>query len=251
MVALRERRPSTARRNAGIVRTIVGVRDIWTRSSWLNRRRRPQYLSGSGINNGEVEFGNGAVGAPSASPLSLCCGARRSSSHGNKKSGPGQSTAALHIAVALLKARQRVVTIDNRLLSAELHPLSRQSRCLGPTHRAQLELPVYCCIKLRETMQISENGNSEIPERLAPLDDIDETTLGMRPDRGLDPAQCEAGSAGLFISCPAIEPNRVQRASDCRRRLPVTAAQELGAAHNDEAINTQHLVFLSRRRYIY
>jgi len=34
------------------------------------------------------------------------------------------------------------------------------------------------------------------------------------------------------------------------RQEPI-AAQQLGAAHNEQALDTQHLVFLSRHRYIY
>ena len=44
---------------------------------------------------------------------------------GNEKGGSGKSTTALHIAVALLKAGQRVATIDLDSASAELYALHR------------------------------------------------------------------------------------------------------------------------------
>ena len=50
---------------------------------------------------------------------------------GNEKGGSGKSTTALHIAVALLKAGQRVATIDLDFTPAELHTLHRQPPRLG------------------------------------------------------------------------------------------------------------------------
>ena len=50
---------------------------------------------------------------------------------GNEKGGSGKSTTALHIAVALLKAGQRVATIDLDFASAKLHTLHRQPPGLG------------------------------------------------------------------------------------------------------------------------
>jgi len=54
---------------------------------------------------------------------------------GNEKGGSGKSTTALHIAVALLKAGQRVATIDLDCRQQSFHPLHPQSARLGEPHR--------------------------------------------------------------------------------------------------------------------
>lgn len=83
---------------------------------------------------------------------------------GNEKGGSGKSTAALHIAVALLKAGQRVATIDldsrQQSFTRYIDNRSAWARRTG----LNLELPAHCCIKLGETMQIAENENSEFQQ---------------------------------------------------------------------------------------
>ena len=83
---------------------------------------------------------------------------------GNEKGGSGKSTAALHIAVALLKAGQRVATIDldsrQQSFTRYINNRSAWARRTG----LNLELPTHCCIKLGETMQIAENENSEFQQ---------------------------------------------------------------------------------------
>jgi chromosome partitioning protein len=80
---------------------------------------------------------------------------------GNEKGGSGKSTVAMHIAIALLKAGQRVATIDldcrQRSFTRYVDNRSRWSRRTG----VNLELPVHSCIKLGETMQIADNENAE------------------------------------------------------------------------------------------
>src|ERR1700755_3218230 len=83
---------------------------------------------------------------------------------GNEKGGSGKSTTALHIAVALMKAGQRVATIDidcrQRSFTRYINTRSDWARRTGIAR----ELPVHCCIKLGETMQIAENENSEFQQ---------------------------------------------------------------------------------------
>ena len=83
---------------------------------------------------------------------------------GNEKGGSGKSTVALHIAVALLKAGQRVATID---LDSRQQTLTRyinnRSAC-AVRKRLALELPLHCCIKRGETMQIAENEDVEFQQ---------------------------------------------------------------------------------------
>jgi chromosome partitioning protein len=81
---------------------------------------------------------------------------------GNEKGGSGKSTAALHVAVALLKAGQRVATIDldcrQQSFTRYIDNRSAWARRTG----LDLELPVHRGIKLGETMQILDNESSEL-----------------------------------------------------------------------------------------
>jgi chromosome partitioning protein len=83
---------------------------------------------------------------------------------GNEKGGSGKSTTALHIAVALMKAGQRVATIDldcrQQSFTRYINNRSAWARRTG----LDLEIPVHCCIKSGETMQIAENENSEFQQ---------------------------------------------------------------------------------------
>jgi chromosome partitioning protein len=81
---------------------------------------------------------------------------------GNEKGGSGKSTVALHIAVALMKAGQRVATID---LDCRQQSFTRYINNRGAWARRtglDLELPVHRCIKPGETMQILDNESSEL-----------------------------------------------------------------------------------------
>jgi chromosome partitioning protein len=81
---------------------------------------------------------------------------------GNEKGGSGKSTAALHIAVALMKAGQRVATIDldcrQQSFTRYINNRSAWARRTG----LDLQVPVHRCISLGETMQIADNEASEL-----------------------------------------------------------------------------------------
>src|ERR1044072_8061437 len=83
---------------------------------------------------------------------------------GHEKGGWGKSTTALHIAVALMKAGQRVATIDldcrQQSFTRYIGNRSAWARRTG----LDLEIPVHYCIKLGETMQIADNENSEFQQ---------------------------------------------------------------------------------------
>ena len=76
------------------------------------------------------------------------------------QAGQGQSGSA-RVVIALLKAGQRVATIDldcrQRSFTRYINNRSTWSRRTG----VNLELPVHSCIKLGETMQIADNENAE------------------------------------------------------------------------------------------
>ncbi|MHC2384745.1 MULTISPECIES: division plane positioning ATPase MipZ [Bradyrhizobium] len=80
---------------------------------------------------------------------------------GNEKGGSGKSTTALHIAVALLKAGQRVATIDLDCRQQSFTRYIDNRAAWARRTKLDLELPVHRCIKLGETMQIAENEHSE------------------------------------------------------------------------------------------
>src|SRR6202158_3584746 len=83
---------------------------------------------------------------------------------GNEKGGSGKSTTALHIAVALMKAGQRVATIDLDCHQQIFTRSINNRSAWAPRTGLDLELPVHCCIRLGETMQIADNENSEFQQ---------------------------------------------------------------------------------------
>src|ERR1700716_2392552 len=94
---------------------------------------------------------------------------------GNEKGGSGKSTTALHIAVALLKAGQRVATID---LDCRQQSFTRYINNRGTWARRtgiNLELPVHCCIRLGETMQIADNESSEFQQFIDAVSAVERT----------------------------------------------------------------------------
>src|SRR6266404_4986578 len=94
---------------------------------------------------------------------------------GNEKGGSGKSTTALHIAVALMKAGQRVATID---LDSRQQSFTRYINNRGAWARRTglaLDLPVHCCIKLGETMQIADNETSEFEHFMEAVSAVERT----------------------------------------------------------------------------
>ena len=83
---------------------------------------------------------------------------------GNEKGGTGKSTLAVHIVVALLKAGQRVATID---LDSRQQSLTRylDNRRRWAEHTGiALELPEHRAIALGASMQIADNERSEFED---------------------------------------------------------------------------------------
>jgi chromosome partitioning protein len=65
---------------------------------------------------------------------------------GNEKGGSGKSTTALHIAVALLKAGQRVATIDLDSRQQSFTHYVENRRAWAERARLKLELPTHFCV---------------------------------------------------------------------------------------------------------
>src|SRR3981189_1089530 len=94
---------------------------------------------------------------------------------GNEKGGSGKSTTALHIAVALMKAGQRVATID---LDCRQQSFTRYIQNRGAWARRTglaLDMPGHCCIKLGETMQIADNETSECQQFMDAVSAVERT----------------------------------------------------------------------------
>jgi chromosome partitioning protein len=94
---------------------------------------------------------------------------------GNEKGGSGKSTTALHIAVALLKAGQRVATIDLDCRQQSFTRYIGNRQAWAQRTGLHLELPVHCCIKLGQTMQIADNEASELEQFMAAVSAVERT----------------------------------------------------------------------------
>src|ERR1700761_3710663 len=94
---------------------------------------------------------------------------------GNEKGGSGKSTTALHIAVALLKAGQRVATIDLDCRQQSFTRYINNRDAWARRTGVDLELPVHRCIKLGETMQIADNENAELQQFMDAVSAVERT----------------------------------------------------------------------------
>src|SRR5471030_2011772 len=80
---------------------------------------------------------------------------------GNEKGGSGKSTTALHIAVALMKAGQRVATIDLDSRQKSFTHCIENRRAWASRAKLDLEVPVHFCIDRAEGIRIDENEAAE------------------------------------------------------------------------------------------
>src|SRR3954470_20010863 len=80
---------------------------------------------------------------------------------GNEKGGSGKSTTALHIAVALLKAGQRVATIDLDSRQKSFTHYLDNRRAWSERARVKLEMPTHYCIARAESASLDANEAQE------------------------------------------------------------------------------------------
>jgi len=83
---------------------------------------------------------------------------------GNEKGGSGKSTTAFHIAIALLKAGQRVATIDLDSRQKSLTHYVENRAAWGRRTGLSLELPHHIHVALGASMNIGENEASEFEQ---------------------------------------------------------------------------------------
>src|SRR5262244_2042750 len=80
---------------------------------------------------------------------------------GNEKGGSGKSTTAMHIAVALLKAGQRVATIDLDSRQKTFTNYVGNRRAWARRARIELELPTHYHVRRGEGVRVDENEATE------------------------------------------------------------------------------------------
>jgi chromosome partitioning protein len=80
---------------------------------------------------------------------------------GNEKGGSGKSTTALHIAVALLKAGQRVATIDLDSRQKSFTHYIENRRAWAARAHVALEMPTHFCVARAEGVSVDANEAQE------------------------------------------------------------------------------------------
>ena len=81
---------------------------------------------------------------------------------GNEKGGSGKSTTALHIAVALLKAGQRVATVDLDSRQKSFTHYIDNRRAWAERARIKLDLPTHYCVERAEGNSLEANEGHEL-----------------------------------------------------------------------------------------
>lgn len=80
---------------------------------------------------------------------------------GNEKGGSGKSTTCMHIAVSLLKAGQRVATIDLDSRQKSLTHYVERRRAWAKHAGLPLELPTHYCVARADGAKVDENEAAE------------------------------------------------------------------------------------------
>src|ERR1700751_6321618 len=80
---------------------------------------------------------------------------------GNQKGGSGKSTTAMHVAVALLKAGQRVASIDLDSRQKTLTKYVENRRAWARRAGIELELPTHYHVRRGEGVRVDENETTE------------------------------------------------------------------------------------------
>jgi chromosome partitioning protein len=92
---------------------------------------------------------------------------------GNEKGGSGKSTTALHIAVALLKAGQRVATIDLDSRQQSFTHYIENRRAWAERARIKLEMPTHYCVERGNGNSVEANEATEFNNFSAAISKIE------------------------------------------------------------------------------
>jgi chromosome partitioning protein len=94
---------------------------------------------------------------------------------GNEKGGSGKSTTALHIAVALLKAGQRVATIDLDSRQKSFTHYIENRRDWAERARIKLELPTHHCVARADGPSVEANEAREFDSFAKAISSVEHT----------------------------------------------------------------------------
>ena len=94
---------------------------------------------------------------------------------GNEKGGLGKSTVAMHIAVALLKAGQRVATIDLDSRQKSFTHYIENRKAWAKHARLDLELPSHYCVARSDGALVADNEAAEFNDFASAIDAIEHT----------------------------------------------------------------------------
>jgi chromosome partitioning protein len=92
---------------------------------------------------------------------------------GNEKGGSGKSTTAMHIAVSLLKAGQRVATIDLDSRQKTFTRYVENRRASAARSGSALELPEHYCIARADGARVDENETAEFGNFAAAINEVE------------------------------------------------------------------------------
>src|SRR5947209_53259 len=94
---------------------------------------------------------------------------------GNEKGGSGKSTTAMHVAVSLLKAGQRVATIDlDSRQKTFTHYVENRRDCAKRSGIA-LEVPDHYCVARGEGVRVDENEAAEFAGFAAAINEVEQS----------------------------------------------------------------------------
>jgi chromosome partitioning protein len=94
---------------------------------------------------------------------------------GNEKGGSGKSTTAIHVAIALMKAGQRVATIDLDSRQKSLTHYIENRRLWARHSRLVLKVPTHYCISRVEGLRNDENEAAEFASFAEAISAIEHT----------------------------------------------------------------------------
>src|SRR6266568_3246835 len=80
---------------------------------------------------------------------------------GNEKGGSGKTTIAIHIALALLKAGQRVATIDLDSRQKSLTHFIENRRAWAERAAIEFEVPDHYCVSRATGIRVDSNESAE------------------------------------------------------------------------------------------
>src|SRR6201985_2640245 len=94
---------------------------------------------------------------------------------GNEKGGSGKSTVAMHVAIALLKAGQRVATIDLDSRQQSFTHYIQNRRDWSERARVKLEMPTHYCIARGDSGSLDANEAAEFNGFSKAISEIEHT----------------------------------------------------------------------------